>query len=237
MSEPLRIALVGEGPTDKVVIGAAIRNILGDTPFVLRQLQPEESIAFLNPAIGLGWGGVDRWCRQAVIRSNGEIEKDILFHSYNILIFHLDADVAAEQYGNAGINHPENNLPCVVPCPPPAATTNQLRAVLLNWIGQAAVPAKTVLCTPSMNTEGWVLSALYPSDQFVRARTVECLARPENRLQAKRKKGRLIVRGKKQLEIYKARANEISASWSDVRTVCTEADRFSMDFQHNIPVA
>lgn len=47
---------LAEGPTDKVVIGAAIRNLLGDIPFILRQLQPEESIAFLGPTHGAGWG-------------------------------------------------------------------------------------------------------------------------------------------------------------------------------------
>jgi len=153
MSDPLHVALVAEGPTDKVVIGAAIRNILGDTPFILRQLQPEESIAFLNPAQGTGWGGVYRWCQMAVARSNGAIETDVLFLSYSLLILHLDADVAAENYANAGINHSVNNLPCSAPCPPASATTNQLRAVLLSWIGQAAGPTKNVLCTPSMSTE------------------------------------------------------------------------------------
>ncbi len=234
MSDPLRVALVAEGPTDKVVIGAAIRNILGDTPFILRQLQPEESVAFLNPAQGTGWGGVYRWCQKAVIRSNGVIDTDVLFLSYSLLVLHLDADVAAEDYANAGVNHPVNNLPCSAPCPPASATTNQLRAVLMSWIGQAAVPAKTVLCTPSLSTEAWVLCALYPHDPMVQAGSVECLGQPHLRLQAKPMKGRLVTGGKKQLEIYKARANEISAAWPNVRMICTEAERFSADLENEL---
>ncbi len=237
MSDPLRVALVAEGPTDKVVIGAAIRNMLGNTPFILRQLQPEESVAFLNPAQGTGWGGVYRWCQKAVTRSNGAIETDVLFLSYSLLVLHLDADVAAENYANAGINHQPNNLPCSAPCPPASTTTNQLRTVLLNWIDQVVVPARTVLCTPSMNTEAWVLCALYPNDPVVQAGTLECLAQPQNRLQAKPMKGRLVAGGKKQLGIYKARANEITAAWPNVRTACTEAERFSTAFENEMPKA
>ena len=34
MSEPLRIALVAEGPTDAIVIKSAVRSILGERSFV-----------------------------------------------------------------------------------------------------------------------------------------------------------------------------------------------------------
>lgn len=40
MSDPLRIALVAEGPTDAVVIEAALRSMLGGRPFVLKQVFP-----------------------------------------------------------------------------------------------------------------------------------------------------------------------------------------------------
>ena len=46
MAESLRIALVAEGPTDRIVIEAALKAILGERTFVLTQLQPEGSIAF-----------------------------------------------------------------------------------------------------------------------------------------------------------------------------------------------
>ena len=42
MSEALRIALVAEGPTDKIVIEAALRAILGSRSFMLKQVFPEE---------------------------------------------------------------------------------------------------------------------------------------------------------------------------------------------------
>ena len=42
MSDPLRIALVAEGPTDGVVIESALRAMLNDRPFVLNQIFPED---------------------------------------------------------------------------------------------------------------------------------------------------------------------------------------------------
>ncbi|AQR65590.1 hypothetical protein BXU06_11380 [Aquaspirillum sp. LM1] len=53
MSEPLRIALVAEGPTDQPLIAAALGAILPDQPFVLTKLQPEPTY----PQMGTGWGG------------------------------------------------------------------------------------------------------------------------------------------------------------------------------------
>ena len=64
MSDRLRIALVAEGPTDRIVIEAALRSTLGSRPFVLNQFQPVGSVAF-GP-MGSGWSGVYRWCQQAV---------------------------------------------------------------------------------------------------------------------------------------------------------------------------
>lgn len=49
MSDPLRVALVGEGPIDLIVIRAAISHILGGPPFVSVQLQPEVSRIVLKP--------------------------------------------------------------------------------------------------------------------------------------------------------------------------------------------
>jgi hypothetical protein len=79
MSNLFRVAVVAEGPTDKIIIQAVISSVFGGRPFILRQLQPEESLAF-GP-IGTGWGGVYRWCRQASDRAGGAIRKDPLFLS------------------------------------------------------------------------------------------------------------------------------------------------------------
>jgi len=75
MSDPLRIALVAEGATEREVIDAALKVILAPRSFVLTQLQPEAT----KPDIGGGWGGVLKWCHQLAARSQpggGAVEAD-----------------------------------------------------------------------------------------------------------------------------------------------------------------
>jgi hypothetical protein len=228
MSEALRVAVVAEGPTDKFVISAAISAVIGEKPFILRQLQPEESHAFAQ-AISGGWGGVYRWCRQATLRNGGAIRHDPLFLTYDLLILHLDAEVANENYANAGIVDAVNDLPCSQPCPPPEDSTNALRNVMLRWIGEADPPPKTVFCTPSKKTETWVLCALYPEDPWVASADLECFPNPDHSLQAKPMVGRLITGGKKIVRVYAERSREITRAWNQVRARCSEAERLSND--------
>ena len=88
MSEPVRLALVAEGPTDAVVVEAALRAILGERDFVLAQLQPEQSEAF-GP-LGAGWGGVYRWCKQSALHAGGSLgDFRLLLDNYDLLIVPL----------------------------------------------------------------------------------------------------------------------------------------------------
>lgn len=224
MSDPLRIALVAEGPTDRIVIEAAVSCLLRPRSFILKQLHPEASAAF-GP-LGPGWAGVYRWCRQAVQRATGSLRQDPLFASYDVLVLHLDADVADENYRNAGINEPIQNLPCSQPCPPPSATTNALRRVLLGWVGEVSVPPQTVLCTPSKNTEAWVVVALYPDDKAAKAGQWECHRDPESRLGQQPVRQRI----KKSIRDYEACRGRLDAAWPSVRESLSEARRFSEEF-------
>ncbi len=232
MSEPLRVALVAEGPTDRRVIEAAIGSVLGAKAFILKQLQPEESLAFGQ--LRGGWGGVYHWCRQASARAGGALRDDLLFVTFDVLILHLDADVAQNSYADAGIVDVVNDLPCVQPCPPPEDTTNRLRAVLLRWAGEVQLPPKTALCTPSKNIEAWVLTSLYPNDPVVISGNIECYPTPHLQLQAKPVKGRMVTGGKKIARMYRRRGPEICTAWPQVRARCTEAERFSNDFENAI---
>lgn len=228
MSDSLRISLVVEGPTDHVIISAVLENLLGDKSFVATQLHPETSAAFGET--GTGWGGVYRWCQQAKEQGGGALRNNLLYDFNDLLIVHLDAEVAVENYGNAGIEEPTNDLPCASPCPPATNTTNALRQVLLGWIGETTVPPKTVFCTPSKCTETWVLAGLYPDDAIAQSANLECVQCPVARLQMKPASGRLIRRGKKDVDKYKDRAREMVTAWPNVRARCTEAERFSIEF-------
>lgn len=229
ISEPLRIALVAEGPTDKIVIQAAVTQLLGDRHFVLQQLQPEESLAF-GP-LGTGWGGVYQWCRQAVKRAGGQLRNDPLFHSYDMLILHLDGDVADKKYSDAGIAETINDLPCYEQCPPASATTDKLRTVLLRWAGETQIPPRTTLCTPSKSSEAWVLFALFPSDPASTSGNIECFADPQSRLSQQPQK----IRIRKTVPDYRNRLNDFVSAWTAVRSQLSEAERFSVDFLATVP--
>jgi hypothetical protein len=228
MSERLRVALVAEGPTDKVVLQSAVSNILGGRNFILTQLQPEESLPF-GP-IGTGWVGVYKWCREAVRRDDGSLRNDVLYKTYDILILQLDADVAEKTYASGNIRETVGDLPCSEPCPPPSATTNPLRNVLLRWVGETSVPPKTVLCTPSKSMEAWVVAALFPNDNAVR-QGIECWPDPKNRL-AQQPVGQRI---EKRLEDYQNRFEELKGAWPRLVASLTEAQRFQNEFLALVP--
>ena len=228
VSEPLRIALVAEGPTDAIVIKGALRSILGARSFVLIQLQPEGSTAF-GP-LGTGWAGVYRWCKQSAARGDGQIDRDhLLFRNYDMVILHLDADVASHDYAQGAITpeQPERALPCECPCPPASATTDALRRVLLSWCGASTPPPKVVICMPSKSTEAWVLAALFPRDRAVTA-GLECFPAPESRLSQQRKSARI----SKSQRDYRRRESDITNAWPRLAAPggLGEAARFQRDF-------
>lgn len=142
MSEPLRIALVAEGPTDYEVIAAALRAVLKQ-PFVMTLLQPEAT----QPQFGGGWGGVLKWCYTTSRRHSGPLSQDPTLSLFDLIILHLDADVAAKHYADCGpavakMAHACNwkPLPCHRPCPPAADTCIALLHVLTAWLAPATVP-------------------------------------------------------------------------------------------------
>src|SRR5208282_3199668 len=149
MSDPLRVALVVEGPTDFVVLNAALGALLPDREFEATVLWPELSKG-LEPRTSGGWTAVYHWCRLMVRQAAGPAHRNSLFKTFDLLILHVDADVAGKRYADdSRIQNPPNDLPCECPCPPPSATTDALRHVMLGWLDEKNVPFQTVFCTPS----------------------------------------------------------------------------------------
>lgn len=225
MSELLRVALVAEGPTDGVVIQAALQSKLADRPFVMTQIFPEGSISFGE--FGAGWAGVYRWCHQSAKRGQGRLSRDeILFQNFDLLIIHLDADVAGERY-SAGSIEPlptDGFLPCEEDCPPPADTTKALRAVLLSWCGEMMKPQRLVICMPSKSTDAWVVAALFPQDSAVR-KGIECYPNPNVRLGQQPKSKRV----RKTKGDYQRRQQDIEKGWPEIARTLSEAACFEGD--------
>ena len=244
MSDPLRIALVAEGVTDFVILHAAITAILGERSFVLSMLQPEASVAFSGGgdagALGGGWRGVYRWCRQAAERSGGAVRNDPLFIAYDLLLVQLDADVASAVPTTDATPDPVlvATLPCEYPCTPPCvqpcplatATTNALRQALLTWLGEYTTPPNVVLCTPSKSADAWMIAVHFPNDREMRQRGWECHADPASRLAQQPKKQRF----SKSQAHYERHAKELTAQWPNLIARMSEAARFDAEFRQVI---
>jgi hypothetical protein len=238
MSNTVRIALVAEGITDYLVLKAAISSMLGNRSFNVKLLQPEESVAFIGAGdagpLGGGWRGVYKWCLQAAKRGGGRVSDDPIFQTYDVLVLHLDADVASEDPAN----HKQNPikalngvLPCELPCPEPRHTTNALRTILLSWLGESESPPKTVLCTPSKAIEAWVVAIFFPKDPEMTKKGWECHPNPANRLGQQRKKHRF----RKSQTDYQDRESAIQTGWHRVVSRLSEAKRFNDDFIAETP--
>lgn len=228
MSDPLRIAVVAEGPTDTIVIKAILNAVGNGSHFIVTQLQPEGSVAF--GALGGGWSGVYHWCKQSTLRGQGRLAGDeLLFLRYDLLIIHLDADVAGVTYQSAQIDPQPMDpaLPCEADCPPASTTVLALRQVLLGWCGESVAPQRLVLCNPSKNTEAWVVAALFPLDSVVTAGQLECHSNPENRLGQQPRKQRI----RKSQADYHSRSDQLSAGWPTVVKQLGEAQRFDSDLR------
>ena len=182
MSE-LRIALVAEGPTDYVLIEAALKAVLPQ-PFILTQLQPEAT----RPDLGQGWSGVLKWCQAASQRHQGPLELDPTLLGFDLLILHLDVDVSTMAYHDCG---PETaalaqqlgweHLPCAVMCPPVSDTVSALTTVVHSWLRPATTGQQTVLCLPAQSSGTWLAAALLPATHRLLTNT-ECNLGVENGL-------------------------------------------------------
>lgn len=224
MSDHLRIALIAEGPTDQILIEAALRKIIPTTQFVVTRLQPEPT----RPDLGGGWGGVLKWCREFSSRGYGTFEEDPTLEQYDFFILHLDADVAHCSYSDISPAMEQEAqsagwgvLPCSQSCPPTESTVTSLQAVLLSWLGVASLGNRSVLCIPSKSTETWLAVAVYPENPNLLS-GLECTLNMEGRL-AQLPRGQRI---KKSVREYRNHAATVTREWNNIRERCSQAERF-----------
>jgi hypothetical protein len=217
----LAIGLVAEGVTDFVIIEAALKVCLGRS-FVLTLLQPEAT----RPEIQGGWGGVYKWCRASEARGFGSLEKDPTLSGFDLLIIHVDADVAGKAYSDISVEAPETvlPLPCARPCPPPEATVASLEKVVLSWLGYGELGEKTLFCIPSKATESWLAVAV-ASDLPRIMEGLECSLSMEERLASLPKERRI----RKCKHCYQEHSDEVRAHWPLIADRCVQARRFQRE--------
>jgi hypothetical protein len=224
MSE-LRVALIAEGPTDSVLIEAALQAILPGRPFTLTTLQPEQTFS----RMGTGWCGVFNWCRAFAARSHASLEADPTLPGFDLFVIHLDTDVADKSYADGGqaVSTAAQgllSLPCAQPCPPPAGAADELRKRVLSWLGLVQVGPRTVLCVPSKAIEAWLAAGVLDEGHPLLS-GLECKLSLEAQL-AGLSRGQRIKKSRRE---YVAHAGSMTRKWARVTRTCTQAERFHRD--------
>ena len=222
----LRVALVAEGPTDAIVIEAALKALLS-RPFVLTQLQPEPT----RPKLGTGWGGVLRWCLDFASRGHARFEDDPTLPGFDLFMIHIDADVAEKKYadvsdqiGKLSAQYGWPALPNIIQCPPSAGSADFMRSCILAWTGMQQSGPKTVFCVPSKAVEAWLAAAALGNGHPLQ-NGLECNLNVEVQLSALPVAQRI----KKTAKDYRARERTMTEAWPVVRQRCTQAERFSAE--------
>lgn len=227
---------MAEGKTDQIVIEAVLRAIVGSS-FVLTLIQPETSDPFGGAGpLGGGWAGVYRWCRQLVSMQYSVAENPSLT-GFDLVLLHVDADVAGTSYSDADIDDERIDLPCERPCPPAEDSVNALRQVVPRWLDLPAIaglPEKWVLCIPSKSTEAWVVAARYGATGDEILEGLECNLTLESWLSHRPKREEKIIKWKDQkcrkvVSAYRAIAATVTNNWGMVSVHCPQAKRFSDD--------
>lgn len=226
MSDPLRIHVIAEGETDKIVFDAFIAAVLGHSDFVTTLIQPETSLAFGNAGEhGGGWKGVQSKCME--IRQRGGLDASGVLANADLLLIHLDGEVAEE---------PE--VQCARPCPPPEATADALRAQVGTWLGAPALAGQpVVVAIPMKETEAWVFAALRPKDRLLVSPGAskaaappcfECRDKPSSLLSGGAP--RLIRSGKKHKVAYRSVQPALVDGWIHTRRL-SQAARFEEELR------
>jgi len=230
-----RIGIVVEGTTDRIVIESALNKIFADRTYTLIQLQPELSDGLSRGgfgATGSGWGGVYQWCLQ-IVNMDLALADNRLLQKFDIIIIHLDADVAEKNYSDANLKNPfKKDLPCVQACPPVSPTIQALERVVLGWLNlKKQLSHPFVMCIPSKCTEAWVAIALYGADDPKILVDIECNTNIENYLAQKPARERLIRnrsgKMKKLTQKYLEKSGQITSQWDYITQKCNQADRFT----------
>ena len=222
----IRVALIAEGPTDAIVIEAALKALLS-RPFIMTRLQPEPT----RSKLGTGWGGVLRWCLEFATRGHASLEDDPTLPGFDLFVVHVDADVADGSYGDisseiaaVATERRWPVLPASVPCPPPTGSADVVRACLLSWAGLQALGPRTVFCVPSKAIDVWLVAAVY-DDGHALLTGLECNLNVEGQLAALPRGQRI----KKTRREYLTHEKSVTNAWSVVRQRCSQAERFSLD--------
>ena len=232
------IGIVSEGPTDHMVLKAAIDRITGEENRYL-SLQPEPD---MMGRFGNGWKGVWRWCKETAFikKLMQEVQPAI-----DAIVIQMDGDVirkekeahclckstACEDKGKVFPLYCEKvkdeKCPVELPC---ESHENGIKgrvdhgvSILTAAMGEADM-AHISIVIPCDSTDAWVVAAYDDIDD------VESLVDPWKNIIAKKKHYHGIrVRDKKNTYTYKSFSEKVVDQWSAVKEKCSTAMLFEQE--------
>ena len=232
------IGIVGEGPTDYMVIKEVIDHITGEVN-EYRRLQPEPDMA---GRFGNGWKGVWRWCE-----TNSDI-LDKVFHEVtpqlDLLVVQMDADVSRKERevhclcglaecGDRPKNHPlkcvkaiDGRCPVMLPCGKHVQNSRgyeeHLEKLIRKWLGEHADKEDILITVPCDSTDAWIVAAYQDYDD------VEKIENPWESVIARKKDyhGIRIPGKKKRASIYSQLLPRLCGQWESVVEQCYSARSF-----------
>lgn len=207
----VKVGIVAEGRSDWEMIEEITKTLYSDVEF--ERICPDYQLAS-PPNKPFGWKGVRAWCKE-----NGRrlkiIMEGVIGRELELLIIHVDASMA------------DKVLRQLPPCPPASSTTDQLRDIMTSkWLKLDSLPDYVVLVTPSKMTDTWIVATLNHNRT-----NIECDFEVEEVLAQQRLLPRKKGEVKKPRNRYLPLAQRVARQLNNVRSVCTEADRFVREFQ------
>ena len=180
-----RVGIVGEGPTDYLVLKSMIDQITGEENEFLR-IQPEQNMA---GEYGNGWKGVWNWCES----TGKEIDKIMngITPKIDVIVIQMDGDVSRKEKEihcncmGVGCDYREkvysplrcklvksNECPITMPCKchadTPEGYRKHIRQCILQWTGICSARKDIIITVPCDSTDAWIMAAFDPRDGIER---------------------------------------------------------------------
>ena len=234
-----RVGIVGEGPTDYLVLKSMIDQITGDENDYLR-IQPEQNMA---GEYGNGWKGVWNWCET----TGKEIDRIMngIVPKIDIVVIQMDGDVSRKEKEihcvceSVSCDHREEEIspvrcsyakkgecPVIIPCQSHANTPEGYREhisrCILQWTGISSERKEIILTVPCDSTDEWIMAA------FELGEEMESIENPWENVMSRRKEyhGIRIPGHKKSTRVYQNLIPELERQWKQVVNLCESAKIF-----------
>lgn len=157
------VGIIAEGPTDVEVIEGILRTVFAKDTFCFRTISPTpQELQSQRKKEGFGWGGVYRVCKD--LREKLEM-LTLMGAAFDLLVIHVDGDVAYKDYADIEEQPLQNDLPCASVTAEVQEAGSSLEDVVCQWLNHSTdISIPVVLCLPFLSTETWAGQLLYPGE-------------------------------------------------------------------------